>query len=74
MGAGWLAGTSSSQRATLATSTGLRNIGLALLYAEFNFPARPEVELGIAAYSALMLLPNFVFAMSMRFRRARAAT
>ncbi len=66
--AGWIFGTSPAVRTTLATSTGLRNVGLALLFAEHSFPGS-RVVLGVAAYSVLMLIPNFVFAASLRRRR-----
>lgn len=72
VGIGWLSGTSPSTRATLATSTGLRNVGLAYLYAEYSFPDT-QAALGVAAYSALMLLPNFVFAVVTRYRETRGA-
>jgi predicted Na+-dependent transporter len=68
MGAGWLAGLSPSTRTTLATSTGLRNAGLAFLFDEYSFPGT-RVELGVAAFSILMLIPNFLFAaISRRWR------
>ncbi len=70
MGAGWLAGLSPSTRTTLATSTGLRNAGLALLFAEYSFPGT-RVELGVAAFSILMLVPNFLFAAISRRRQGR---
>jgi hypothetical protein len=54
-------------RNTLATSTGLRNVGLAFLFAEHTFPGT-DVPLGVAAYSLLMLPPNFLFATWMRCR------
>jgi BASS family bile acid:Na+ symporter len=68
MAVGWLLGTSPENRTTLATSTGLRNAGLAVLFAEYSFPGS-RVELGVAAYSILMLVPNFVFAALARRRR-----
>jgi BASS family bile acid:Na+ symporter len=71
MGVGWLAGRSPGTRATLATSTGLRNVGLAFLFAEYKSPGT-QVVLGVAAYSVLMLVPNFAFAAMMRRRQARA--
>jgi BASS family bile acid:Na+ symporter len=72
MGVGWLSGGSPRTRATLATSTGLRNAGLALLFASYSFPGT-QVELGVAAYSILMLIPNFAFVVVMRRRQAKHA-
>jgi BASS family bile acid:Na+ symporter len=69
--AGWMCGTTAKMRATLGTSTGLRNVGLAFLYAEFKFPGTGVIA-GVAAYSVLMLVPSFLFAALMRWRRARA--
>jgi BASS family bile acid:Na+ symporter len=69
--AGWLCGTTARIRATLGTSTGLRNVGLAFLYAEFTFPGT-NVAFGVGAYSFLMLVPAFLFAAVMRLCRARA--
>lgn len=71
MGVGWLAGRSPGTRTTLATSTGLRNAGLAFLFAEYKFPGT-QVVLGVAAYSVLMLVPNFAFAAMMRRRQTIA--
>jgi BASS family bile acid:Na+ symporter len=65
---GWLWGSSRSTRATLANSTGLRNVGLAYLFAEHTFPGS-DVPLGVAAFSLLMLPPNFLFALWTRRRR-----
>jgi BASS family bile acid:Na+ symporter len=62
---GWLFGRSPSTRTTLATSSGLRNVGLAFLFAEYSFPGT-RVEVGVAAYSILMLLPNFAVALLSR--------
>jgi len=69
--AGWLCGTTPRMRATLGTSTGLRNVGLAFLYAEFAFPGT-NVAFGVGAYSFVMLVPSFLFGGIMRLRRARA--
>ncbi len=71
MAVGWLFGKSPESRATLATSTGLRNVGLAYLFAEYSFPDS-QAQLGVAAYSILMLLPNFTYTMVTR-RRATPA-
>jgi BASS family bile acid:Na+ symporter len=68
MAVGWLCGRSPSTRTTLATSTGLRNVGLAFLFAGYTFPGT-QVELGVAAYSVLMLIPNFLFAAVSKRRR-----
>jgi Predicted Na+-dependent transporter len=65
MAAGWLAARSRDTRTTLATSTGLRNAGFAYLFAGYSFPGT-DVELGVAAYSILMLIPNFAFTAVMR--------
>lgn len=67
MALGWLAGGSTRSRVTLVTSTGLRNIGLAFLFAVYSFHD-PEVRLGVGAYSILMLIPNLLFAGVMRWR------
>lgn len=66
--AGWLCGISRTTRTTLGTSTGLRNVGLAFLFARHAFPSS-DVPLGVAAFSLLMLPPNFLFAAWMRRRR-----
>jgi BASS family bile acid:Na+ symporter len=50
MGVGALSGRSPGTRATLATSTGLRNAGLAFLFAEYKFH-RTQTVLGVAADS-----------------------
>ena len=67
MAVGWSFGNSPETRATLATSTGLRNVGLAYLFAEYSFPGS-QAHLGVAAYSMLMLLPNFAYTMLTRRR------
>jgi BASS family bile acid:Na+ symporter len=68
--AGWMCGTTAKMRATLGTSTGLRNVGLAFLYAGTRFPGT-GVPLGVAAYSLLMLVPSFLFASLMWRRRVK---
>ncbi len=69
---GWGCGSSRVTRATLGTSTGLRNVGLAFLFAGHTFPGS-DVPLGVAAFSLLMLPPNFLFAAWMRRRRREDA-
>jgi BASS family bile acid:Na+ symporter len=67
---GWLlGGPDTGTRRVLATSTGMRNAGVALLVALASFPDS-DVAQAVLAFSALMVPPNLVFTIYQN-RRAR---
>jgi BASS family bile acid:Na+ symporter len=67
---GWLlGGPETGTRRVLATSTGMRNVAVALLVALTSFP-NADVEVAVLAFSALMVPPNLVFTIYQN-RRAR---
>ena len=58
---GWfMGGPDTGTRRVLATSTGMRNVMVALLIAVTGFP-NSAVDLAVLAFSALMVPPNLVF-------------
>ena len=67
---GWLlGGPDTGTRRVLATSTGMRNVAVALLVALTSFPDS-DVDVAVLAFSALMVPPNLVFTIYQN-RRAR---
>jgi BASS family bile acid:Na+ symporter len=67
---GWfMGGPDTGTRRVLATSTGMRNVMVALLIAVTSFP-NSDVDLAVLAFSALMVPPNLVFTMY-RNRKAK---
>jgi bile acid:Na+ symporter, BASS family len=61
MAAGWLLGGSADgTRRILTINTSLRNVALCLAIASRSFPGA-DVDVGVIAFSALMLPPNAVF-------------
>jgi BASS family bile acid:Na+ symporter len=67
---GWLlGGPDTGTRRVLATSTGMRNVAIALLVALTSFPDS-DVDVAVLAFSALMVPPNLVFTIYQN-RRAR---
>ena len=60
---GWfMGGPDTGTRRVLATSTGMRNVMVALLIAVTSFP-NSAVDLAVLAFSALMVPPNLLFTM-----------
>jgi BASS family bile acid:Na+ symporter len=75
MAIGWLlGGPSIATRRVLATSTGMRNVMVAMLVALNSFPDR-HVDVAVLAFSALMVPPNLLFTLyeSWRLRRSPGA-
>jgi len=72
---GWLlGGPETATRRVLATSTGMRNVMVALLIAFTSFPGS-DVDLAVLAFSAVMVPPNLIFTIYhgiLDRRRARA--
>ena len=67
---GWLlGGPDTGTRRVLATSTGMRNVAVALLVALTSFPDS-DVDVAVLAFSALMVPPNLIFTIYQN-RRAR---
>lgn len=70
---GWLlGGPATGIRHALATSTGMRNVMVALLIALNSFPDS-DVDLAVIAFSALMVPPNLVFTIYQNRRARRQA-
>lgn len=68
---GWLlGGPKRDNRRILATGTSMRNIALCAVISLENFPGT-AVDVGIVAFSALMLTPNSILAIYENFRRKR---
>ena len=73
MSLGWLmGGPDTGTRRVLATSTGMRNVMVALLIAVTSFP-NSAVDLAVLAFSALMVPPNLVFTMYQNRKVKRVA-
>ena len=71
---GWLmGGPKRDNRRILATGTSMRNIALCAVIALENFPGT-QVELGIVAFSALMVTPNSILTFYENYRRRREKT
>jgi BASS family bile acid:Na+ symporter len=68
---GWfLGGPQRENRRILATATSMRNVGLCAVIAIESFPGT-KVDIGIVAFSALMVTPNSFLALYENYREKR---
>jgi BASS family bile acid:Na+ symporter len=68
---GWfLGGPQRENRRILATATSMRNVGLCAVIAIESFPGT-KVDIGIVAFSALMVTPNSLLALYESYREKR---